>query len=947
MRTVEAREVEPRLRGPLRAVELAEAAVLADVAIALNLLGFILPLGYLLIILAVVPIAVLSARHRQRAVVACGVAGIIASMLVAGSGMAVNVFGCTLLGGAVGAAVRREWSVRKTVVIVTLCLWPPVSLVADGALVLLGHLRRLIGVQVVNSWRGTAKIFRWLGIDVVVRDGNSATRWLVAHWALAVPAGFLFAFLIATSVASRLARPTVRRVAIAAPVPADQEPEPPGPVGPVPVVLENVAFRYPGAARDALAGVSLTVGSSEWVAIMGRNGSGKSTLARIIAGRAPSSGTVQRPGRPGLGADGGTAVVAQRPETQVLGVRVRDDIVWGLPEGHPVEVLALLDRVGLDGLADEETSNLSGGQLQRLAVAAALARQPALLVADEPTAMVDPDGRSQLMDLLASLPAQGTSIVHITHRPAEAARADRTFLVDRGQLVSSLPTLAPVRASAPAPSSTPAIFRLAGVGHVFGRGSPWARRALADIDLQLHGGESVLVVGRNGSGKTTLAAILGGLLVPTEGTATMDGVSLDRCLASVSLSFQHARLQLMRPYVRDDVMYASGASIAAADAALAAVGLDPAEFADRRVDQLSGGEQRRAALAGLVACRPRLLVLDEPFAGLDTAGRLELTAVLADLRSETGLALAVVSHDTEGTEPFVDRVVTLDRGRLVGSAGPALPPPPVVAEPSRPRDDFHLLRVVPGDNPLRRLWAGTKLVALVAITATLSIEPGWIPVGLMAGLVALGVVVARIPFGALPRLPRWFWFAVAFGGFITAEAGGKPNVHIAHLTIGLGALDAWARVAALSVVILVGAALVSWTTPLGGVAPAIRRLLSPLRWVRLPVDEWAATIGLSFRCLPLLLDEMRTLAAARRLRAAHPRPQTDSKRRGGIVVVHDLLTAALVVGLRRAGELAEAIEARGGVGVIADEPGRVAWGDLVMLVIVTLGIAAAFVVPSL
>jgi hypothetical protein len=149
--------------------------VLADVAIALNLLGFILPLGVVLIVLAVVPVAVLGARHRPRAVIACGVAGITASMLVAGSGMAVNVFGCTLLGGAVGSAVRRQWSVRRTVIVVTALLWPPVSLAADGVLVVFGHLRRLIGVQAVNSWRGTARIFRAVGLDPVVRAGNDTT----------------------------------------------------------------------------------------------------------------------------------------------------------------------------------------------------------------------------------------------------------------------------------------------------------------------------------------------------------------------------------------------------------------------------------------------------------------------------------------------------------------------------------------------------------------------------------------------------------------------------------------------------------------------------------------------------------------------------------------------------------------------------------------------------
>src|SRR6202140_1514677 len=103
----------------------------------------------------------------------------------------------------------------------------------------------------------------------------------------------------------------------------------------------------------------------------------------ILAGREPTSGTIERPGSVGLGRLGGTAVVMQHPESQVLGTRVADDVVWGLPPGATIDVARLLDEVGLYGLAERDTGGLSGGELQRLAVAAALAREPSLLVADE------------------------------------------------------------------------------------------------------------------------------------------------------------------------------------------------------------------------------------------------------------------------------------------------------------------------------------------------------------------------------------------------------------------------------------------------------------------------------------------------------------------------------------------------------------------------------------
>ena len=143
----------------------------------------------------------------------------------------------------------------------------------------------------------------------------------------------------------------------------------------------------------------------EHLAVTGANGSGKTTLMLVLAGREPTSGTVERPGAVGLGRLGGTAVIMQHPESQVLGTRVADDVVWGLPPGKTTDVHQLLAEVGLDGLAERDTGGLSGGELQRLAVAAALAREPSLLIADEVTSMVDQDGRDGLMSVLSGSPS--------------------------------------------------------------------------------------------------------------------------------------------------------------------------------------------------------------------------------------------------------------------------------------------------------------------------------------------------------------------------------------------------------------------------------------------------------------------------------------------------------------------------------------------------------------
>src|SRR4029077_11046255 len=170
------------------------------------------------------------------------------------------------------------------------------------------------------------------------------------------------------------------------------------------------------------------VSPGEHVAVTGANGAGKTTLMLVLVGRDPVAGTVERAGAIGLGHFGGTAVILQHPESQVLGSRVADDVVWGLPAGHGTEVGRLLAEVGLDGLAERDTGGLSGGELQRLAVAAALARGPSLLVADEITSMVYKDGRDALMSVLSGLTQHHRmSLVHITHYNTEAEAADRAI----------------------------------------------------------------------------------------------------------------------------------------------------------------------------------------------------------------------------------------------------------------------------------------------------------------------------------------------------------------------------------------------------------------------------------------------------------------------------------------------------------------------------------------
>jgi energy-coupling factor transporter transmembrane protein EcfT len=258
----------------------------------------------------------------------------------------------------------------------------------------------------------------------------------------------------------------------------------------------------------------------------------------------------------------------------------------------------------------------------------------------------------------------------------------------------------------------------------------------------------------------------------------------------------------------------------------------------------------------------------------------------------------------------------------------------------RRRAELTLLRPIPGDTAMHRLWAGTKLVAVVALALVLFFKPTWPAIAAGAGLVALAWAVARIPRGALPRLPRWFWVAFGFGAFLTIRSSRHPIGHLAGLAVSWGGLEEWTRITVLTVVVFAAAAVLSWTTPLAEVAPALARLGTPLRWLRLPVDEWAAAIALSIRCLPLLIDEVTTLAAARRLRPS-TRLDQEPRMRWLIRESQDMLFTALAVSLRRATELGEAMEARGGFGSVSDSTWRPGWRDAVAFALVAAVAAAA------
>jgi energy-coupling factor transporter ATP-binding protein EcfA2 len=431
--------------------------------------------------------------------------------------------------------------------------------------------------------------------------------------------------------------------------------------------------------------VDLTVAAGERVLLTGASGAGKSTLLRALGGLLePESGDVAGE----LTVDGaGVGMVFQDPDSQLVMTRAGDDVAFGLENsGTPPALIwpavdAALDAVGFTLGRDRATAALSGGQKQRLVLAGALAPRPGLLLLDEPTAQLDPQGAALVRVAVVRAVADRSATLVVVDHDVEAWLP----LVDR--VVELLPGGGSVEHPAgwrPAPLLLPQrhlhpagelLLSADGAGYTH-RGSPTA--SLLPTDTELRAGRTLAVTGPNGTGKSTLALLLAGLRAPTTG-AVVAGPALtaglrrpDRppsrwraaeLVERIGTVFQQPEHQFLTGRVRDELALGplrsgAGAAMAraTAEALLERLGLAP--LADANPFTLSGGQQRRLSVATALATSPRVLVLDEPTFGQDRETWAELVALLAE-QQDADRALCLVTHDAAVVRALADDVLTL------------------------------------------------------------------------------------------------------------------------------------------------------------------------------------------------------------------------------------------------------------------------------------------------
>ena len=476
--------------------------------------------------------------------------------------------------------------------------------------------------------------------------------------------------------------------------------------------VHNLTVSY--GANPVLQNVSFDINMGECLVLTGSSGCGKSTLAHVLTGLIPHSIPAQVTGKVQIAEmDALTTpidtisqkvgIVFQNPRTHLFHLRVEDEIAFGprnlgMDEDEVnMRVDWALNAVGLVDMREQKPANLSGGQIQRLAIAAALAMNPKVLVLDEPTASLDVPGTQNVIGTLETLKKRyGLTIVLIEHRLAEVRRlADHVLILDEGCIAAQGRFDDVLRDPAmlkqyglrrpTAETLTDWSRLLAPNGHHPKDRQPlldlqnltagYAGHAIIhDIDLKIYAGEFVALVGDNGTGKSTLALAAAGLLKPINGSVTVNGTARPRPGLDIALLFQNPADQLFTDSVDEEVAFGPS-NYRRFDSEIHEHTLTSADLhhlCTRRPFALSIGQQQRTALAACIALRPALVILDEPTLGQDWRHLQQLMDCLAHL-NEQGTAILLITHDYKLVHHYARRVILMEKGRLIldGKIAPA------------------------------------------------------------------------------------------------------------------------------------------------------------------------------------------------------------------------------------------------------------------------------------
>ena len=507
------------------------------------------------------------------------------------------------------------------------------------------------------------------------------------------------------------------------------------------LVVDDLGFTYHDGSVPALKSVSFTQMRGEVIGVMGASGAGKSTLAKCLNRIIPEfeggdfRGAVRIAGRDVAGMHVHDlsleiGMVFQDFESQLFSTTVAHEVAFAMEQAGVARdemrtrIAEALEAVGLSGFEERDPSSLSGGQKQRLAIASVLALRPRVIVLDEPTTDLDPEGRAEVFALLGRMREHGLSLIVIEHESTELRSCDRLILLAQGEVVaqglpeSMLAQLEVLERNGVHPPSLNRVLALLGIGgnarnideaetivrsrfpslprvdHVATKPAlaasadppplleiddisfayPDGPKALDGVSLRIEPGEFVAIVGQNGSGKTTLAKQIVGLLKPDTGRITLEG--RDRAMLhpaetarEVAYVFQNPDHQIFADSVEEEIRFgprnfglAPDEIEKRCDEVLRAVGLQHERASDPFL--LSKGQRQRVAVASVLALRPRLLILDEPTTGLDYREQRRMMQLVTELNA-SGVAIVIITHTPWLVAEYARRVVLMRTGRAL------------------------------------------------------------------------------------------------------------------------------------------------------------------------------------------------------------------------------------------------------------------------------------------
>ena len=711
------------------------------------------------------------------------------------------------------------------------------------------------------------------------------------------------------------------------------------------ITVKNLNFKYPQNDKAALFDVSFGIEKGSYLAIVGYNGCGKSTLARLLCGlEQPDSGSIEIKENNRIG------IIFQSPKDQLVSGLVSRDTAFGpqnlgLPASEvELRVIESLNIVDMLDRADSSTSALSLGQTQKIALSGVIALRPEILILDEAVSMLDPLSRSEILDFIRYWHKCGNTIIQITHDLETLEYADtvlgmedgrvffygtqRAFLADKENVNRICGENLPKNKRTPAAEKKVSLS-LKNIAYKHDES-----HGIFDINLDFYKGSLTALTGASGAGKSTLMELCAGLLIPQSGKV----YSADE--SRPVLAQQNAQAALFEAFAADDVAFGArnhgltgSALVETVKRCMNEAAIPFKEFGERRTFELSGGEQRRLAIAGILALNPEIVMFDEPTAGLDSRSRMEIMGLLRRL-AEQGKTVIFSTHKRDEAD-FADREIVIKDGRVVADSLPAISLSTEDCKEERQGCICETGELEPVTSAA--LIAGLKKLSLglsrsmhkkkslveklppalrislftLLFVFALAARPLWLCTSaLLTGIlycIFCGFSLRRLFLASLKLLPFLLFFSIFQMIFHPALADEMRFTSWKWFMVTPSKL-----LFCLAAIIRTDAALACISgffvsTPEYDLMDGLNILLTPLRLCRLPVRYFILIIEIIFRFIPLLVDEAVSILKTQSIRGGMVNVKGKLAR---IRAVLPLVVPLIIQSIKRSEALADAITMR-------------------------------------